>query len=147
MRPCAWDWQFGTPSKAIRTQRDLLQAATIAASEDEIWTGKFPKAKDDIEWLLKKLNALSDNRNSAIHAPMFAPFGGLPEIRPLTMFRNPNAAKLVGKDFFIEFEWYEKYFKELTKFAAKIFIALKSNDKNSWPDKPLLPTVGQKNTD
>jgi hypothetical protein len=137
--------------KSDRSQRDLLEAANVAASATEYWITNLPKAKDDIEWLLSKVNALADKRNNAIHAPIFAPIGAEPEIKPLTFFGNPNAKKLVGKDIFREFQWYENYFNAVTRFAASITMALGSHQNPvgspmSWPDRPDLPTVGQKNS-
>ena len=135
--------------KSDRSQRDLLEAAITAADLDEDWRNDFPKAKADIKWLIEKVSARADHRNNAIHAPIFVLGGGEPEIKPLTMFGNPNAAKLVGKDIFVEFEWYENYFNAITKYAADLTLALMGRRRpNSvwmpWPDRPLLPTVGQK---
>ena len=137
--------------KSDRTQRDLLEAATSAADKEEEWRNDFPKAKADIDWILRKVKALADSRNSAIHAPISAVIGGEPEIRPFTFFGNPNAAKLVGKDIFVEFEWYGNYFKTITKFAADLSLALMGRRRpNSvwmpWPNRPQLPTVGQKSS-
>lgn len=135
--------------KSDRSQRDLLEAATEAAAEDKEWTSDFPKGKEDINWILKKVNNLTDGRNSAIHAPVLTIVGDVPEIRPLTLYGNPNAERLRGKDIFAEFEWYEKYFDTLQLFAAEISLALIGRGRpNSawmtWPDRPLLPTVQQK---
>jgi hypothetical protein len=127
--------------KSDRSQRDLLDAA-ISATDDD-WNQEFPKAKDDIMWILKKVGQLSEGRNSAIHAPMFSLIGGEPEIRPMTIFQNPHAAKLLDKDLLAEFEWYEKYFDSLRVFAGTAHVALLMKPA-SWPDRPLLPTVKQK---
>jgi hypothetical protein len=138
--------------KSDRSQRDLLEAALLAASADEGFTNDLPKAKEDIEWLLKKVNALADGRNSAIHAPIFSLTGGEAEIRPLTIYQNPNAAKLLGKDILTEFEWYEAYFSVIRKFAAAMCIAMAGRrltefgSLGPWPDRPLLPTVQQKSS-
>ena len=135
--------------KSDRSQRDLLEAAIIAAEKDEEWKHDFPKAKKDIEWLLKKVDALADWRNSAIHAPMYS---GLElEVRPFTFWGNPNAAKLHGKDLFAHFEWYEHYADAIRLFASEMTLALMGRRRpNSawmpWPDRPLLPTVGQKSS-
>jgi hypothetical protein len=136
--------------KSDRSQRDLLEAAILAASLGEDFNSDFPTAKEDIEWLLKKVNALADGRNSAIHAPIFSLTSGEAEIRPLTIYRNPNAAKLLGKDILAEFEWYEAYFVAIRKYAAAICLALASRHPATltslgpWPDRPLLPTVQRK---
>lgn len=135
--------------KSDRSQRDLIEAAVEAASKDEEWARDFPKAKEDINWILRKVNNLTDGRNSAIHAPVFSYIGGLPDIRPYTLHGNPNAKRLRGKDIFAEFEWYEKYFDTLQLYAGGITIALidrrrPAGARMPWPDRPLLPTVKQK---
>ncbi|MCK1736618.1 hypothetical protein IVA79_22340 [Bradyrhizobium sp. 138] len=135
--------------KSDRSQRELLQAAIEAASDDEEWTNDFPKAKEDISWILKKVNKLTDGRNSAIHAPVFSVVVGEPELRPNTILGNPNAAKLRGKDIIAEFEWYEEYFDSIKGFAAGVALALMGRRRpnsvwTQWPDRPRLPTVKQK---
>jgi hypothetical protein len=137
--------------KSDRTQRDLLEAAVTAATSDENFTNDFPKAKEDLLWMLKKVNALAEGRNSAIHAPVFGyseDFGAT-EFFALTDYRNPNAAKLGGKDILAEFEWYESYFNAIKMFAGEISLSLSgrrraNSDWLPWPDRPLLPTVRQK---
>jgi hypothetical protein len=135
--------------KSDRSQRDLIEAAIEAASTDESWASSFPKAKDDIGWILKKVSNLTDGRNSAIPAPVFSLVGGEAELRPNTLLGNPNAAKLRGKDILAEFEWYERYFETIKRFAALVALALMCHRRpdgarKPWPDKPLLPTVKQK---
>ncbi|MBR0993804.1 hypothetical protein JQ580_24060 [Bradyrhizobium japonicum] len=135
--------------KSDRSQRDLLQAALEVAAADSEWSDDFPKAKEDIEWILKKVNSLTDNRNSAIHAPVFSFIGATPQIGPYTMHGNPNASKLQGKDIFTEFEWYEGCFVVLRRFAAEATLALMgqgrpNSESMPWPDRPLLPTVGKR---
>ncbi|MFN3350805.1 hypothetical protein [Pseudorhodoplanes sp.] len=136
--------------KSDRTQRDLLEAALKTRASDEGFGQTFPKAKVDIEWLLKKVNALADSRNSAVHAPIFAlpSEDGGSEILPFTLLQNPNAEKLSEKDILAEFEWYEGYFTALRKFAASMAVALAHERLGfvlgPWPERPLLPTVRQR---
>lgn len=137
--------------KSDRSQRDLLEAATVAASDDEEWTEDFPNAQEDIKWILKKIQVLADGRNSAIHAPIFSHVGEEPEIRPFTFYKNQNAARLLGKDIIAEFEWYESYFNTIKVFAAEMTLALMGRRRpNSawmpWPDRPPLPTVRQRSS-
>lgn len=137
--------------KSDRSQRDLLRAAIAAVSADEAWNHEFPAAKDDIIWLLNKVDALAEGRNGAIHAPIYSVIGGDAELRPYTFHGNPNAAKLVGKDIFTEFDWYERYFNVIKSFAAQMTTALmdRCRPKSAWmpwPDRPQLPTVGQKSS-
>lgn len=132
--------------RSDRSQRDLLEAAAEVASITADWICDIPQAKADIDWLLKKVNALGDGRNSAIHAPILNMIGGEAELHPFTVFGNPNAEKLRGKDILAEFEWYESYFIALRRFAAQLTRALRwrrrpENDPMPWPERPLLPTV------
>ncbi len=134
--------------RSDRSQRDLLQAAIDATEYFSDWTLDFPKAREDISWTLKKVNALGDGRNSAIHAPVLNFTRGVAGLRPFIFTGNPNAEKLQGKDILAEFEWYEAYFTVIMRYAIDIERALlrrrAPDEPRSWPDRPLLPTVKQK---
>ncbi len=135
--------------KSDRSQRDILLSAAIAADRDPDWNKDFPKAKADIKWLLQKVNALTDGRNSAIHAPIFSTAVGEAEIRPFVFYGNPNAARLLGKDILAEFDWQERYFSAVRSHAAAMtnpLLARRFSEMWPWPDRPLLPTVGQKSS-
>lgn len=147
---CCLPWDIGMAIwhslKSDRSQRDLLQGAITAADRDEVWKITYPKAKESVDWALQKINGLADRRNSAIHAPIFVPSSGEPELTPLTMFGNPNAAKLYGKDIIQEFEWYEDYANAIKKYIIAIEGSIGGRGTLPWPDKPVLPTVGQKSS-
>jgi hypothetical protein len=130
--------------RSDKSQRDLLEHATQAAARDEDWAEDFPKAATDIKWLLSEVQKLSDKRNDAIHAPCHVALGeGEFEIQPVTFFRNPRAKKLYKKDILTEFEWYEASATALRRYAHQISAALLLHDKTAWPERPLLPTLGQ----
>jgi len=129
--------------KNDRGQRDLLETALNSALEDEDWTKKFPKAKNDITWLLRETNKLADRRNDAIHAPctMGVKTGQL-EIMPFSFYGNPRAKKLLGKQILNEFKWYEGCADTLRLFSVSLAAALR-NDRITWPDRPHLPALQQ----
>ena len=41
----------------------------VVRAVDDDWVAKYPKAVEDICWLLHKANGVADQRNDAIHAP------------------------------------------------------------------------------
>jgi hypothetical protein len=67
-------------SDSDRAQQAMLREA-ITASPADRWLNR-PKAKDDIIWLLKEANKLTDDRNNAIHTPVAVWLGGAPSIDP-----------------------------------------------------------------
>jgi len=129
--------------KSDRTQRDLLEAALTAASRNEEWSRRFPKAKSEIEWILWKIKARAEDRNSAIHAPVSVPFGSTEAtVKPLMWNGNPLARNLGDKDILAEFEWYVAYFRAIRMYAGQITHYLCGGA--AWPDRPTLPTVKQR---
>ena len=132
-------------SKSDRGQRDMLEAALSAQATDEEWTKKFPKADEDIRWLLHKVNGVAEQRNNAIHAPCSLGIdSGELEIMPIVFFSNLRARKLSGKDILSEFAWYEKSADILKAFTREVASASMNHDRpSSWPDRPQLPTLEQ----
>jgi hypothetical protein len=78
-----------------RTQREMLRAACAATFR--VSPGKRPGLKDDIKWLLSKVQTLADQRNDAIHAPLVLitgdAFTGI-EVMAAYFDGNPRAIKL-----------------------------------------------------
>jgi hypothetical protein len=123
-----------------RAQREMLSAAT-STSLDRRLTTDYPKAKEDIKWLLDRANKVADQRNDAIHAPISISIGQSEfEIVPASYYGNPRAKKLVWKDIIAEFKWYELSADALTRFARAVRTAIQS-DTFPWPDKPQMPTL------
>jgi hypothetical protein len=107
---------------------------------------KHPKARDDILWIVEKANHYSERRNDAIHAPCSIAIGtGKFEIVASYFNGHPRAANLKGKDILNEFAWYEALAETLSRFTQQIRGALLFSD-TPWPDRPSLPSLGQKNT-
>lgn len=130
--------------KSDRTQRDVLEAAAKAKGEDEEWLSGFPKAKDDILWLLARANELADKRNDAIHAPCTIGIAsGQIEIVPSSFFGNPRARKLQGKQILNEFAWYEERADVLRNFAVALGSCLRRHDTRTWPERPRTPELRQ----
>lgn len=127
--------------KSDRSQREILEGAIIRAAQSEDWMEAHPGAVEGIQYLLKKVNQLAGYRNDAIHAPCIVNWRGDFEITPLTFFGNDKARRLMGKDILVEFEWYEKTAGALRSHASACRFALDAG--SAWPEKPLLPTVGQ----
>ena len=129
-------------SRSDRAQRDMLRGALSARISDEEWAEKYPKAVDDIRWLLIKANVVADQRNDAIHAPCSLGIDGDElEITPIVFFGNPRAGKLRGKDILNEFAWYEKCADTLKVFTREIESALIEPRAFPWPDRPRLPIL------
>jgi hypothetical protein len=126
------------------TQRQMLRAAVECKGLDEDWAKRFPKAERTTADLLEEINKFSNKRNAAIHAPCSVVAGEAElEIFPVSFFGNPNAKKLRGKDVLAEFEWYERTAEAYRRYVKEIQVAL-SVSRFPWPDKPALPTLGQK---
>ena len=96
-------------------------------------SSQLPKAKGDIKWLLDRADAVAEQRNTAIHAPMTVAIGKSEiTLFPITFHGNPRARKLVGKDILAEFEWCELSADALMLFARNIRAAI-INDAARWP--------------
>jgi hypothetical protein len=133
--------------RSDRTQRDLLKAANIAAERSLERQHYFPKAKDDIEWILAKVNALAEGRNSTIHAPAQHLWGRTNTVRHSRKFAGREVAR---KDLVAEFERQEGSARAIRLLAAEIRYVLASHmpgypDK-PWPSRPVLPTLKQKSS-
>jgi hypothetical protein len=131
--------------KSDRSQRDLLDAAARTATLDEAWAEMFPNAEQGVLWLVKQVNILAERRNDAIHAPCsIVPGEPDLEIFAVSFFSNPRAKNLRGKDILQEFSWYEQSAGTLRRHARELQAAL-ADARLPWPERPQLPTQGQKN--
>lgn len=126
-----------------RTQRRMLRAATERLPEDRWAT--FPNAKADILWLLGEADIIGIKRNDAIHGPCSVAMGdkGI-EIVPAYFWGNPRARSLMGKDILKEFRWYELCADTLSTYVRDITTAISWEQPRAWPDRPLMPTLGQR---
>jgi hypothetical protein len=122
------------------------------------WPVGFPRAGDDIAWILDRAQSLEDARNDMIHAPLILlghrgaehAAGYLaavysPRIVAQEFLGHKRAAKLSGKDLLAEFRWCRDTALLLRDFTVDVTIALGAVSKPSpWPGRPVLPTRVQK---
>jgi hypothetical protein len=135
-------------TRSDRSQRAMLKAA-VAASEGGGWNARFPKAREDLLWLLGEANKLAEDRNDAIHAPIAietdVPAATSEVVASMSAYHygQPQARRLLGKNLITEFEWCERRAAALTLFTAAIYEAF-VDEQRLWPKRPRLPTRGQK---
>jgi hypothetical protein len=133
--------------RSDKLQRDLLEAAVQTAAFDEEWLEQFPHASKSICNLLNEINAFSNKRNAAIHAPCSVITDEFEiEIFAISFSGNPSAKRLRGKDILKEFSWYEATASAYRRYINQIQYAV-SDARIPWPDKPSMPTLGQLDSD
>lgn len=126
-----------------RAQREMLRRAY--ASFGAINNRRHPMAKEDIKWLLDRCDSLADQRNDALHAPLMLAISESNktiEVMPAYFLGNPRALKLKNKNILEELRWYRESAETLREYALSIGFYL-GQDGTSWPEKPLMPTLGQ----
>ena len=101
--------------------------------------------RDDIKWLLSKVDKLADQRNDAIHAPLALTssdaFVGV-EVMAAYFDGNPRAIKLKDKDILAELRWYRESAEVLRSYALSLWFSLGHPDR-SLPQRPEMPLLGQ----
>jgi hypothetical protein len=132
-----------------KTQREILRAAidAIEPPQEHKWEKRLPNARKELIWLLREATKAGELRNDAIHAPCDFAFNvkdgqQLSIIQAAPHSGNPRAKKLKNKVLLDEFEHYTRVAATLNHYAWGAYRALTDNSV-SWPDKPLLPTLGQ----
>src|SRR6478736_8069935 len=111
---------------AIRSdtrQREKLRCA-IAETTSGRWK-KSPRAFDDLEWLLDRVDKLAGDRNNAIHAPCSLYLRGDGSSEVMAAVRSANAGNrraksLEGEDLLTEFHWCAAYAVRLGQFAEML---------------------------
>jgi hypothetical protein len=134
---------YSTPSD--RSQREMLRAAINAFGALDVQ--KHPTAKDDIKWLLNQCDPLADRRNDALHAPLVITSTDsrkIIEILPHYFLGNPRARKLKDKNILDQVRRYRTMAETLRDYALSLWFHLGQQD--SWPQRPLMPTLGQNQT-
>lgn len=129
---------YSTPSDL--SQRKMLRAAVAAKNF------KNPNAKKEIIWVLDTIDhTLSSHRNRAIHAPFVlnVDADGI-SLRTDLFSENPHAKHLWRKDLKNEFIWYRRMADVLAWYAYDLHHGMVLPERNPWPDRPSLPTLGQK---
>lgn len=119
-----------------RSQREMLRAVIKAASPER-WK-QTPKAPDDLLWVLKRANALSDVRNDAIHALVSLHIGAEIAMGPAFPPRGKREKKLLdnaakGRKLLDEFANCEQDTDALSLFVQRATLALAAPDRQEWP--------------
>jgi hypothetical protein len=100
-------------------------------------------ARKDIEFILNKVDSMSDARNNAIHSPyLFAIEGRAITMQPFDFFGSPRAKKLSGKDLLVEFRRQTETATVLSAFAQSVRLGLYLDPDPGWPRRPTLPAAG-----
>lgn len=134
-------------ANADRASREMLKS--ILHTVGYKWPRGFPKAEEDIEWILTRTNSLEDARNDIIHSPLWAPRpayppdGFKPTVAAQVMLGHRRAAKLFDKDLLTEYRWCRDTALALRDFTSAVRDALAAKP-GPWPDRPALPNRGQK---
>lgn len=101
-----------------------MLGAAISTQQDQWWLPDYPSAKDDIVWLVERVQNLADMRNNVIHAPCVLRTDGGGTAMAASFNGHERAKKLWGKEILVEFDWCERYAEELTRFAVAMETAL-----------------------
>ncbi len=124
-----------------RAQRRMLRAVIEQLSDDDL--KRYPTAKEDLLWVANEADKIGYKRNDAIHAPCSMAIGDKGfELTPVQFYGHPRARNLSGKDILKEFEWCERQADTLARYARTAATVL-SERQEAWPEKPLMPTLGQ----
>ena len=123
------------------SDNDRLKIGMFKAALDSAGTDRWPDypiMKADLKWLLDTVAALTDARNSAIHAPCSLAVGPNQAQMATSIFSgHARAKKLLGKDILIEFDWLERWTEELSMFVCAIESAV--SVPGTWPKRPGKP--------
>jgi hypothetical protein len=125
-----------------RAKRDMLLAAAQWTFRD----GRpFPseldkKSYDAIHWLWVEAGKLENDRNNAIHAPLWKSRISN-EVYPASAFGNQRARNLDDKYLLKEYERLRETAHLLRNYAAAIHDPM-SDSRLAWPEKPKLPDRG-----
>jgi hypothetical protein len=101
-------------------------------------------ARNDIEFILNKVDSMSDARNNAIHSPyLFAIEGSEITMQSFDFFGSPRAKKLSGKDLLVEFRRQTETATMLSAFSQNLRLGLYLVPDPGWPERPTLPAAGR----
>lgn len=129
-----------------RAQRKMLRVA-LPFSLSELPRAKengadwVRIARDEIKWILDRVDSLTDQRNDAVHSPLIAELAEQKwKLTSFTIFDHPRAKKLAGKDLLIQFKWYWKTAQVLSAYTQAVRLGLYAQPC-SWPSRPSLPPL------
>jgi hypothetical protein len=101
---------------------------------------------EDVEWLCKRVDVLEEERNNALHSPLWAYQRGPNEavVMPLVALGHVRAKKPSEKNILAEFRWCRDRSFDLAKFALAINQSL-SDYALPWPNRPEWPICQRAN--
>jgi hypothetical protein len=127
-------------------QRKLIRAALPFSLSDlprakEKGADWVRIARDEIKWILDRVDSLRDQRNDAVHSPLIAELqSGKWKLTSFTFFGHPRAKKLAGKELLSQFRWYWKTSQVLAAYTQSVRLGLYAQPY-SWPKRPSLPLL------
>jgi hypothetical protein len=98
-------------------------------------------ALEAISWIIDTTDQiLREQRNIGVHMPLmsFTDEAGLHQILPLTIFGNPRALDMVGRDILKEYAHFEDQIRRMFSYAIaiKFNISPVRQGPEQWPHKP-----------
>jgi hypothetical protein len=142
-------WQI---TKNDRTKRGMLKEAVETMGTP--WTERYPKALEDIKWLIGQSESLEDRRNDVVHAPLQlvtdrSRVAGARDRKALISltrvvvhdwFLNYRAGKLANKELLSEIRWCRDQAVSLRDFTSTIDSTLRfGRALPQWPRRPQPP--------
>jgi hypothetical protein len=123
-------------------QRTMLKDAVTNAPKGG-WKKERPRAVDDLNWLLERVDELAEDRHNAVHAPVSPYFNADGSAEVMAAYlkahpRHPRAEKLMGKDLLVEFAWCAEYATALSRFTLLMRMAILLR-RYEWPPRPDIP--------
>jgi hypothetical protein len=134
-------WAIWHRQSSDRTQRDMLRAAVEAGAFLSGPNGQ--RLTNDILWILRKIDGLSDHRNNAIHAPLTTLTNtetGETVVTPEDFFGNKRAKNFANKQILKELDLYAEAADALSEFAFDLVQFMRPS-KDPWPARPTLPAI------
>lgn len=121
-----------------RAQR-LMLAAAIRESKEPKWSTLSDHAKDDLSFVIDETNKLGDRRDAAVHSPAMLNISvDGTEMATYPLSGHRRARQLAGKDLIVEFDYYERWADNISRFVMQAENALTFGGY-SWPGKPSRP--------
>ena len=105
-------------------------------------------ALEAINWIIETTDEiLREQRNIGVHMPLmsFTDEKGTHQILPLTVFGNPRALNMVGRDLLEDYAHFERQIRAMFGYAMAIQFNLSPvrQGPEQWPDKPTLSASPQ----
>lgn len=123
-----------------RQQREMLKSALTSHLEPRL----SKRFIDDINWVCERADRIEEERNNALHSPLWAIPGttGAKSVVPLFGLGHKRAKRLAGKDLLVEFRLCRDRAMILDGFVSSIEFALARSAglaPRPWPERPSWP--------